>query len=88
VCRINALWRPHCCALAVFCWGETGASANAERQHDVAQAETALPSANRAKPRPARVGLSDALALAATSYVLSLVAPLFLPETRGKHLTG
>ena len=36
----------------------------------------------------ARVGLSDALALAATSYVLCLVALLFLPETRGKHLTG
>jgi len=35
----------------------------------------------------ARVGLSDALALAATSYVLCLVALLFLPETRGKHLT-
>jgi len=33
----------------------------------------------------ARVGLSDALALAATSYVL--VALLFLPETRGKQLT-
>jgi hypothetical protein len=32
--------------------------------------------------------LSDALALAATSYVLCLVALLFLPETRGKHLTG
>jgi hypothetical protein len=29
-------------------------------------------------------GLSDALALAATSYVLCLVALLFLPETRGK----
>jgi MFS family permease len=36
----------------------------------------------------ARVGLSDALALGATSYVLCLVALLFLPETRGKHLTG
>jgi len=36
----------------------------------------------------ARFGLSDALALAATSYVLCLVALLFLPETRGKHLTG
>jgi len=36
----------------------------------------------------ARVGLSDALALAATSYVLCLVALLFLPETRRKHLTG
>jgi MFS family permease len=36
----------------------------------------------------ARVGLSDALALAATSYVLCLLALLFLPETRGKHLTG
>jgi sugar phosphate permease len=36
----------------------------------------------------ARVGLSDALALAATSYVLCLVALLFLPETRGKHLNG
>jgi hypothetical protein len=36
----------------------------------------------------ARVGLSDALVLAATSYVLCLVALLFLPETRGKHLTG
>jgi MFS family permease len=36
----------------------------------------------------ARVGLSDALALAATSYVLCLVALLFLPETRGKHLSG
>jgi MFS family permease len=36
----------------------------------------------------ARVGLSDALALAATSYGLCLVALLFLPETRGKHLTG
>ena len=36
----------------------------------------------------ARVGLSDALALAATSYVLCLVALLFLPETRGKQLTG
>jgi MFS family permease len=36
----------------------------------------------------ARIGLSDALALAATSYVLCLVALLFLPETRGKHLTG
>ena len=36
----------------------------------------------------ARVGLSDALALAATSYVLCLVALLFLPETRGKHLAG
>jgi MFS family permease len=35
----------------------------------------------------ARVGLSDALALAATSYVLCLVALLFLPETRGKQLT-
>jgi MFS family permease len=36
----------------------------------------------------ARFGLSDALALAATSYVLCLVALLFLPETRGKPLTG
>jgi MFS family permease len=36
----------------------------------------------------ARVGLSNALALAATSYGLCLVALLFLPETRGKHLTG
>jgi MFS family permease len=36
----------------------------------------------------ARVGLSDALALAATSYVLCLVALLFLPETRGKPLAG
>ena len=36
----------------------------------------------------ARVGLSDALALAATSYVLCLIALLFLPETRGKPLTG
>ena len=35
----------------------------------------------------ARLGLSDALALAATSYVLCLVALLFLPETRGKQLT-
>ena len=34
----------------------------------------------------ARVGLSDSLALAATSYVLCLVALLFLPETRGKPL--
>jgi hypothetical protein len=30
----------------------------------------------------ARFGLSDALALAATSYVLCLVALIFLPETR------
>jgi hypothetical protein len=29
-----------------------------------------------------------ALALAATSYVLCLIALLFLPETRGKRLTG
>jgi MFS family permease len=36
----------------------------------------------------ARFGLSDALALAATSYVLCLVALLFLPETRGKPLSG
>jgi MFS family permease len=36
----------------------------------------------------ARVGLSDALALAATSYGLCLIALLFLPETRGKVLTG
>jgi hypothetical protein len=36
----------------------------------------------------ARFGLSDALALAATSYVLCLVALLFLPETRGKSLGG
>ena len=36
----------------------------------------------------ARVGLADALALGATSYVLCLVALLFLPETRGKPLTG
>src|SRR3982074_659986 len=36
----------------------------------------------------ARFGLSDALALAAASYVLCLVALLFLPETRGKPLTG
>jgi hypothetical protein len=36
----------------------------------------------------ARVGLSDALALAALSYGLCLVALLFLPETRGKQLTG
>jgi hypothetical protein len=36
----------------------------------------------------AQVGLSDARALAATSYGLSLVALLFLPETRGKPLTG
>jgi len=35
----------------------------------------------------ARVGLTDALALGATSYVLCLVALLFLPETRGKPLT-
>jgi len=35
----------------------------------------------------ARVGLSDALALAATSYGFCLVALLFLPETRGKPLT-
>jgi MFS family permease len=34
------------------------------------------------------VGLSDALALAATSYVFCLVALVFLPETRGKHLTS
>jgi MFS family permease len=34
------------------------------------------------------VGLSDALALAATSYGLCLVALLFLPETRGKPLAG
>ena len=36
----------------------------------------------------ARVGLSDALALAATSYGLCLIALPFLPETRGKQLTG
>jgi len=36
----------------------------------------------------ARLGLSDALALAATSYVLCVIALPFLPETRGKHLTG
>ena len=36
----------------------------------------------------ARVGLSDALALAATSYGLCLIALLFLPETRGKPLSG
>jgi MFS family permease len=36
----------------------------------------------------ARVGLSEALALAATSYGLCLVALLFLPETRGKQLGG
>jgi MFS family permease len=36
----------------------------------------------------ARVGLSDALALAATSYGFCLVALLFLPETRGKPLAG
>ena len=36
----------------------------------------------------ARLGLTDALALGATSYVLCLVALLFLPETRGKPLTG
>ena len=36
----------------------------------------------------ARFGLSDALALAATSYVLCLVALIFLPETRGKPLNG
>jgi len=36
----------------------------------------------------AQVGLSDALALAATSYALCLIALLFLPETRGKHLAG
>ena len=36
----------------------------------------------------AQVGLSDALALAATSYGLCLVALRFLPETRGKPLTG
>ena len=36
----------------------------------------------------ARFGLSDALALAATSYVLCLVALIFLPETRGKPLSG
>jgi MFS family permease len=35
-----------------------------------------------------RVGLSDALALAATSYVLCLIALPFLPETRGKQLSG
>jgi MFS family permease len=35
-----------------------------------------------------RIAVSDALSLAATSYVLCLVALLFLPETRGKHLTG
>jgi MFS family permease len=35
----------------------------------------------------ARVGLSDALAMAATSYGLCLIALLFLPETRGKQLT-
>jgi MFS family permease len=35
----------------------------------------------------ARVGLSDALALAATSYGFCLIALLFLPETRGKQLT-
>ena len=35
----------------------------------------------------ARVGLSDPLALAATSYVLCLIALLFLPETRGKQLS-
>jgi MFS family permease len=35
-----------------------------------------------------RVGLSDALAIAATSYGICLVALLFLPETRGKPLTG
>jgi hypothetical protein len=35
-----------------------------------------------------RVGLTHALALGATSYVLCLVALLFLPETRGKPLTG
>jgi hypothetical protein len=35
----------------------------------------------------APVGLSDALALAATSYGLCLIALLFLPETRGKQLT-
>ena len=33
-----------------------------------------------------RVGLSEALALAATSYGLCLVALLFLPETRGRQL--
>jgi hypothetical protein len=36
----------------------------------------------------ARLGLTDALALGATSYMLCLVALLFLPETRGKPLTG
>ena len=36
----------------------------------------------------ARIGLSDALALAAASYALCLIALRFLPETRGKHLTG
>jgi MFS family permease len=36
----------------------------------------------------ARVGLSEALALATTSYGLCLIALLFLPETRGKHLAG
>ncbi|HKH67720.1 MAG TPA: MFS transporter [Reyranella sp.] len=35
----------------------------------------------------ARLGLGDALALAATSYVLCLIA-LRLPETRGKHLSA
>ena len=35
-----------------------------------------------------RVGLSDALAIAATSYGLCLIALPFLPETRGKQLTG
>lgn len=34
----------------------------------------------------ARTGLSEALALAATSYGLCLIALLFLPETRGKLL--
>jgi MFS family permease len=34
----------------------------------------------------ARTGLSQALALAATSYGLCLIALLFLPETRGKQL--
>jgi hypothetical protein len=28
VLRIKALWRLHCCALPVLCWGGAGASAN------------------------------------------------------------
>jgi hypothetical protein len=66
-----------------FCARRTGSPRRAQAQGGLAPVGPAAIGV-----AAARFGLSDALALAATSYVPCLVALLFLPETRGKPLSG